>query len=380
MGDPGLVAGDLPGLALPHRARAQRGEVGAGVGLGEDRRRQDLARGDAAAAIAPSAPRCRRRGSARPRSPSACRASRRRYSRARAPPRRRTSRPSTGPCRRIPPGSSGRRRRARPSSRSTSSGMSRCRGASRAHAASTSASPKRRISLRIASSVSSRPASPTVAAPCASRISATSRARAAGVLPVGDQGLDGVGARSRDRLARAKAERRQAHDLALAHRNAAEDLRRDIRRAPMRTSSSSVSPKRPSACRRSRIGRELAHRLGIGREPGEAVRRMLMAIELLRGEPTVPGDEPPDRPGRLADEGRDACGRRPAEGEQVRSGCRRGRRRGQGRLLRFGPGFGAVQHSRTVHHRKGTDRDATSLSRQANCPRVCRFVRTRVRA
>ena len=46
MGDPGLVPGDHPGVPLTHRPRAQRAEVGAGVGLGEDRRRQDLGRRD----------------------------------------------------------------------------------------------------------------------------------------------------------------------------------------------------------------------------------------------------------------------------------------------------------------------------------------------
>jgi hypothetical protein len=46
MGDPGLGAIDLVDIALPHRARAQAAEVGAGIGLGEDRRRQYLAAGD----------------------------------------------------------------------------------------------------------------------------------------------------------------------------------------------------------------------------------------------------------------------------------------------------------------------------------------------
>ena len=43
MRDPGLVAVDPVGVALAHRARLQRGEVGAGIRLGEHRRRQHLA-------------------------------------------------------------------------------------------------------------------------------------------------------------------------------------------------------------------------------------------------------------------------------------------------------------------------------------------------
>ena len=43
MGDPGLVAGDAVAVAVAHRAGAERAEVGAGAGLGEHGRRQDLA-------------------------------------------------------------------------------------------------------------------------------------------------------------------------------------------------------------------------------------------------------------------------------------------------------------------------------------------------
>ena len=46
MRDPGLVAVDLVDVAGAHRARLQRGEIGAGVRLGEHRRRQHLAGGD----------------------------------------------------------------------------------------------------------------------------------------------------------------------------------------------------------------------------------------------------------------------------------------------------------------------------------------------
>ena len=183
VGDPGLVAGDAVVVAVADRAGPQRAEVGAGVGLGEDRGRQDLARGDAAAASRPSAPRCRRRGSARRRSPSGCRASPRRCSRATAPRRRRTSRSWTGRRRRIPPGWSGRTRRARPSPRRSRSGSARRAGASRGRCGTTRSSAKRRNWSRIISYSSSRPVAPKLAAPPPARISATRRARAASLLP-----------------------------------------------------------------------------------------------------------------------------------------------------------------------------------------------------
>ena len=46
MRDPGLLPRDLVGIALAYRPRSERGEVGARVGLGEDRGGEDLRRGD----------------------------------------------------------------------------------------------------------------------------------------------------------------------------------------------------------------------------------------------------------------------------------------------------------------------------------------------
>ena len=46
MGDPGLVAVDLIDVAVTHRPGPQRGEIGAGIGLGEHRRRQNFAGSD----------------------------------------------------------------------------------------------------------------------------------------------------------------------------------------------------------------------------------------------------------------------------------------------------------------------------------------------
>ncbi len=136
MGDPGLVPRDLVDVALSRGPRAQRGEVRAGVGLGEHRRRQDFARWRSSADISPSARACRRRGSIRRRSPSACRASRPRYSRAKAPRRRRTSRLCRAPGRRALQGSSARTRPCRRGPGSLRAGYSCSSGANPAHAGS----------------------------------------------------------------------------------------------------------------------------------------------------------------------------------------------------------------------------------------------------
>ena len=47
MGDPGLVAGDLPVIAILDRAGAQAAQIGPGIRFGEHRRRQDFPAGDA---------------------------------------------------------------------------------------------------------------------------------------------------------------------------------------------------------------------------------------------------------------------------------------------------------------------------------------------
>ena len=96
--------------------------------------------------------------------------------------------------------------------------------------------------------------------------------------------------------------------------------------SPMRTMSSSISPKRAGRVHALGIGGELADRLDIGREPGEAVGGALLAVE-----------QPVDR-----------CGRRPLT--RSRTAARRIRQQrlghpggfpGQGDEL--DPGFAAVR-------------------------------------
>ena len=75
-----------------------------------------------------------------------------------------------------------------------------------------------------------------------------------------------------------KPEIGRPHDFALAHRNAAEICAR-YSPSPIRTISSSISPKRAVAAHALGVGGELAHRLDIGREPGEAMGGALLAVE-----------------------------------------------------------------------------------------------------
>ena len=126
VGDVGLRAVDDPLVAVAHGARADAGDVGAGVGLGDPeagdlRRPRSPARGSAA-----SAPRCRTRGSAA----SPCRCAPRRPSPARrspsasSPRRARGCRSSRRPGRRTPRDRRARAGRARPCARTPSRGTS----------------------------------------------------------------------------------------------------------------------------------------------------------------------------------------------------------------------------------------------------------------
>ena len=105
-----------------------------------------------------------------------------------------------------------------------------------------------------------------------------------------------VGAEARDRRGAERPSARQAHDLALAHRDAAEDLVEifadaDARRAAPRSRRSG-----PRLEQAARIGRELAHRLGIGGEPGEPVRGVLLGLEPLGRNAAVRRRPRPRRP------------------------------------------------------------------------------------
>ena len=240
------------------------------------------AAGDPRQPLAPSAPRCRRRGSARRRSPSASRASRRRCSRATAPRRRRTSRSSTCPA---PPYSSGMVRPNTPSapiSSTISSGISssvRCQPWAKRHdlarrrsggtGRGPSRSPRRGRWRRSWRCPRPRPSARRAArarrrccrrrrAPrpraCARRVGGRGRRRAGRTISTCDIGMPP--ASWREVLAEGDL---QDQPLGLAE-----------------------------AARRRRAARpagDLAQRLGIGRHPGEAVRRRLRRPRAPRPRP-----------------------------------------------------------------------------------------------
>ena len=140
----------------------------------------------------------------------------------------------------------------------------------------TSLSANLRISSRIDSSVSSRPQAPTVAVVGAAHQLDEPRAahrRVAGR----DQHLD-LGRARAPRPRRRQAEIGRAHDLALAHRNAAEDLR-EVFAEPDADQQFLDLAEPAGRLHALGIGGELAHRLDIGREPRQPVGGALLAVE-----------------------------------------------------------------------------------------------------
>ncbi len=85
---------------------------------------------------------------------------------------------------------------------------------------------------------------------------------------------------------RVQAEIGEPHDLALAHRNAAEHLRHKLAGADPNQKllgfAESAGGLHPPG-----IGRELPDRFGISRKPGKAVRRALLAVEQTRRDAAV---------------------------------------------------------------------------------------------
>ena len=115
----------------------------------------------------------------------------------------------------------------------------------------------------------------------ASRISSTRRARRRAVLP------DAISSRPRTSSAPAtsaavKPEIGQAHDLALAHRECRPAIWARYSPSPMRDEQFFDLAEVAGRSHPLGIGGELAHRLDIGREPGEAVGGALLAVEQTR--------------------------------------------------------------------------------------------------
>ena len=133
----------------------------------------------------------------------------------------------------------------------------------------------------------------------------------------GDQGLGSVRASGGDSLLR-EAERRQAEDLALAHRNAAENLGgvfagADAQRVILY---GAVAAFRLQALA---IGLELAQGRDIGREPGQAMGRVLLGLQ-PRGRNAAVDQHPlPHCGNSLLEQGLEARQRRPDQLDRIRA-------------------------------------------------------------
>ena len=152
---------------------------------------------------------------------------------------------------------------------------------------------KRRNWSRTMSSDSSPSARSPKSPPSAHRSSSSpSRARAASVLPAATSCRDlavAEGASSSSPRPRSCGPR----DLDLAHARCRRRAARDIRRTPICRISASISPSSPSCVEPLRPVPHLAQRLDIGRHPGIAMRRELLA---LRAAPDRSCRPAPDRP------------------------------------------------------------------------------------
>ena len=97
-----------------------------------------------------------------------------------------------------------------------------------------------------------------------------------------DQRLDGVVAKLRDLVA-LQAEIARADDLALVHRDAAENLREIFAQADPRQQRLDLAEASFGA-HPARVGGHFLDRLDIGGEPGEPVRGVLFALDSFRAQ------------------------------------------------------------------------------------------------
>ena len=97
-----------------------------------------------------------------------------------------------------------------------------------------------------------------------------------GGVAAGDQGGDGLG--SQRRVVGIEAEVGEAHHLALAHRDAAGNLGEVFAKPDLDQERLGLAEP-AGGLHALGIGAELAHRLDVGGEPGEAVGRALLAVE-----------------------------------------------------------------------------------------------------
>ena len=152
-------------------------------------------------------------------------------------------------------------------------------------------------------------------ASCCSLISSASRARRG--VAERDQVLDRR--RQARRRRRRKPEVDEPHDLALAHGNAAKNLRQIFAGADAHQKLLDLAE---IAARRQSfgIGRELAQRLDIGREPGETVGGALFAVEQPRHRAALLHHAVGDRPARVGKQGVDGRHRLAERRDQLVAG------------------------------------------------------------
>ena len=135
-------------------------------------------------------------------------------------------------------------------------------------------------------------------------------------VAVCDQGIDGIRAGGRHGLLR-EAERRQPEDLALAHRNAAENLGcvfagTDAQRIIL---DGAVAAFRLEALA---IGLELAKGRDIGRKPGQAMSGVLLGLQPGGGNPAVDEHLLPHRGNGFPEQGLEAGERRCDQCDRIR--------------------------------------------------------------
>ena len=166
--------------------------------------------------------------------------------------------------------------------------------------------------------MSSSPESPIVGAPWLGADEGDEPGAVLGRVAGLDQRLDRLGAVAGEVAAR-EAERVRAHHLALAHRDAAEDLVEVFADADAHEEVLGLA-EAALAREAAGIGRHLADRLGIGRKPGEPMRRVLLGLEPLGRDAAVGDDLRPHPPARLGNERRGVLRGGVGERDQVRHG------------------------------------------------------------
>ena len=131
-----------------------------------------------------------------------------------------------------------------------------------------------------------------------------------------------------DRRSDARSDRRgmkseigEADDLALAHRNPAQDLRQIFAGADPHDEVFDLT-ETVSFHQALGISAKLADRIDIGREPGKAMGGALFAVEDTQGDAAVPCHPLGDRPARVGEDGFNHLYRLRQGGDQVFAGGR----------------------------------------------------------